>query len=118
MIAVDKRPWLPPFPRTRYRLTESTARSAVASKILAALRSDTQPNAQSTAITVMAAECGFVKNLAPRSEWHALSKRIGALLQSPASSAVDGLTNEPRPTVIAQVYDAVYKQGFLGGAGN
>ena len=66
----------------------------------------------------MAAECGFVKNLAPRSEWHALSKRIGALLQSPASSAGDGLTNEPRPTLIAQVYEAVYKQGFLGGAGN
>ena len=118
VIAVDKRPWLPPFPQTRYRLTEPTARSAVASKILAALRADTQPNAQSTAITVMAAECGFVKNLAPRSEWHALSKRTGALLQSPASSAGDGLTNEPRPTVIAQVYEAVYKQGFLGGAGN
>jgi hypothetical protein len=45
------------------------------------------------------------------------SKRIGALLQSPASSA-DGLIEEPRPTLLAQVYEAVYKQGFLGGAGN
>jgi hypothetical protein len=118
VIAVDTRPWLPPFPRTRYRLTEPAARSAVASKVLAALRADTQPDPQSIVISVMAAECGLVKNLAPRGEWHALSKRIGALLQSPASSAGDGLTNEPRPTLIAQVYEAVYKQGVLGGAGN
>ena len=46
VIAVDKRPpWLPPFPRMRYRLTEPAARSAVASKVLAALRADTQPAA-------------------------------------------------------------------------
>ncbi len=118
VIAVDKRPWLPPFPRTRYRLAEPAARSAVASKVLAALRADTQPDPQSIVISVMAAECGLVKNLAPRREWHVLSKRIGALLQSPASSTGDTLTDEPRATLIAQVYEAVYKQGFLGGGGN
>ena len=62
VIAVDKRPWLPPFPRTRYRLTEPTARSAVASKILARSERIAQPDPQSIVISVMAAECGLVES--------------------------------------------------------
>ncbi len=119
VIAIDTHPWLPPFPRTRYRLLEPAARSAVASKILATLRADCPPNTQSTALAVMAGECGFVNELAPRSERRGLTQRVSTLLQTPAVSGGGALHNEQRPTLIAQVYDAVYAQGFnVGGAGN
>jgi Golgi phosphoprotein 3 (GPP34) len=118
VIAVETRLWLPPFPRTRYRLMESTARSAVANKILAALRADTLPDARSTALIVMAAECGFLNTLAPRSERRALSETVSALLQNQAAPSGNTLATGQRPTLIAQVYGAVYEQGFVGGAGN
>jgi hypothetical protein len=119
LIAIETRPWLPPFPRTRYRLLEPAVRSAVASKILATLRADTPPDAQSAALAVMAGECGFVNDLAPRSERRELTQRVSALLQTQTVSTDNLLNNERRPSLIAQVYEAVYAQGFnVGGAGN
>jgi len=114
VIEVQTRPLLLLFPRTRYRLIEPTARSAVATKVLKTLRADRQPEPQSTAITVMAAECGLLKDLLPRSERRALNGRVRALLQSEPSSPGENLTNEQHPALIAQVYAAVYRQGLAG----
>jgi hypothetical protein len=119
VIAIHTRPWLPPFPRTRYRVLKPAARSAVASKILATLRRDSPPDTQSTALAVIAGECGFVDDLAPRSERRGLTHKVRALLQTETVSSGDALDNEQPRTVIAQVYEAVYAQGFnVGGAGN
>jgi Golgi phosphoprotein 3 (GPP34) len=113
VIAVNKHPWLPPFPRMRYRLIESAARSSAATKVLDAFRTSGQANPQSAAIAVLAAECGFVRDLVPRSERHGLSGRVRALLQGQAPSRGDALSNGQRPTtLIAQVYAAVYTEGL------
>ena len=118
VIAIDKRWWLPPFPRTRYRLIEPAIRCAIANKVLATLHVDTQPDAQSIAITVMADECGLIRHLVPMSGTRAVGKRVRALLQGLPPSPGYPLTGEPRATLIAQVYTAVYRPGFLGGSGN
>lgn len=43
VIAVDNRPWLPPFPRTRYTLIDPGARSAVVAKVVHAVTADEPP---------------------------------------------------------------------------
>lgn len=117
VIAIDARPWLPPFPRTRYRLLEPAVRSAIATKILATLSADSSPDTQSTALAVMAGECGFVNELAPRSERRGLTQRVNALLQTQSVPSGNPVGNEQRPTPIAQVYEAVFAQGFNVGSG-
>jgi Golgi phosphoprotein 3 (GPP34) len=111
IIAVDKHPWLPPFPRMRYRIIESAARSSAATKVLDTFRTSGQPDPQSAAIAVLAAECGFARDLVPRTERRGLSGRVRALLQGQAPSRDDALSSEQRPTLIAQVYAAVYTEG-------
>jgi hypothetical protein len=114
VIEVQKRPWLPPFPQTRYRLIDPSVRARLAIKVLDTLRSESHPDPQSIAIAVLAAECGVVKSLAPRSQRHAIGQRILALVQGQVPSPDHALTKEQHPTLIAQVYAAVNRQGLAG----
>lgn len=109
VIEVHTPPSLLAIEGTRYRLIEPAARSAVASKVLSTLRIDALPGPQATAITVLAAECGLVDDLVARGQRQAVGARVDALLQNPTGDAV---ANKQGPSLLAQIYQAVYTEGI------
>ena len=101
------------WPVTRYRVLAAGERERTIARIAAAVSSEAMLDEQSASLITLAASCGLIKHVVPRSLRSAARMRVRQLAQtSTLSSAMAG---QNPAHVVGDVFDAVWFGGPAGG---
>ena len=115
-IAVTTQRLLLVWPVTRYVVLAAGERERTLGKIAAAVSSEAMLDEQSASLITLAASCGLIKHVVPRSLRSAARMRVRQLAQT--STLSGAMTGQNPIPVVGDVFDAVWFGGPAGGGGH